>query len=168
MTNDLGKTWKKTEVLNDTKEFGAIQPTILVYPSGKIQILCRSEQRKITRSWSMDGGRIWTAMQATTLPNPNSGIDAVMLRDGRALLVYNHTERGRSPLNVAISKDGNSWQAALVLEDQPGEYSYPAVIQTADGLVHITYTWKRERIKHVVVDPRKLMPHEMPANRQGE
>ena len=156
MTNDLGKTWKKTEVLNDTKEFGAIQPTILVYPSGKIQILCRSEQKKITQSWSTDGGKTWTAMQATSLPNPNSGIDAVMLKDGRALLVYNHTEKGRSPLNVAISKDGNNWQAALVLEDQPGEYSYPAVIQTADELIHITYTWKRERIKHVVVDPRRL------------
>jgi predicted neuraminidase len=77
-------------------------------------------------------------MQATTLPNPNSGIDAVMLSDGRALLVYNHTEKGRSPLNVAISEDGKHWQSVLVLEDQPGEYSYPAVIQTADGMAHIT------------------------------
>jgi len=38
----------------------------------------------------------------------------------------------------------------------PGEYSYPGVIQTSDGLVHIVYTWKRQRIKHVVVDPTKL------------
>ena len=156
MTSDLGKTWKKTGVLNDTKVFGAIQPTILVYPSGKLQILCRSQQKKITQSWSMDGGKTWSAMEATTLPNPNSGIDAVMLKDGRALLVYNHTERGRSPLNVAISEDGKNWKPVLILEDQPGEYSYPAVIQTADGFVHITYTWKRERIKHVVIDPRKL------------
>ena len=95
-------------------------------------------------------------MTGTTLPNPNSGIDAVTLKDGRALVVYNHTTRGRSPLNVAISQDGKVWQAALVLEDQPGEYSYPAVIQNGDGLVHITYTWKRQRIKHAVVDPRKL------------
>ena len=95
-------------------------------------------------------------MTATTLPNPNSGIDAVTLKDGRAVVVYNHTTRGRSPLNVAISKDGKVWQAALVLEDQPGEYSYPAVIQSGDGLVQITYTWKRQRIKHAVVDPRKL------------
>jgi hypothetical protein len=49
-----------------------------------------------------------------------------------------------------------TWQAALTLEDTPGEYSYPAVIQAADGLVHVTYTWKRTRIKHVVIDPAKL------------
>ena len=100
-------------------------------------------------------------MKATSLPNPNAGIDAVMLRDGRGLLVYNHTEKGRSPLNVAVSSDGKLWNAALVLEDKPGEYSYPAVIQTTDGLVHITYTWKRQRIKHVVIDPTKLRYREI-------
>jgi predicted neuraminidase len=96
------------------------------------------------------------------LPNPNSGIDAVTLADGRHLLVYNHTARGRSPLNVAMSADGNVWKAACVLESEPGEYSYPAVIQTADGLVHVTYTWKRQRIRHVVLDAKKLNLREMP------
>jgi predicted neuraminidase len=83
----------------------------------------------------------------------------VTLQDGRHLLVYNHTTKGRSPLNVALSADGRAWQAALTLESEPGqEFSYPAVIQTRDGLVHITHTWKRQRIKHVVVDPKKLEP----------
>jgi alpha-L-rhamnosidase len=80
-----------------------------------------------------------------------------MLSDGRALLVYNHSTsdgKDRAFLNVAVSDDGRKWHAALVLEDLDGEYSYPAVIQTSDGLVHVTYTWKRERIKHVVLDPR--------------
>ena len=156
-TSDLGTKWQKTEPLNDRAQFGAIQPTILVHRSGAIQILCRSRQRRITESWSEDNGKTWSAMKATPLPNPSAGIDAVALKDGRALLVYNHTETARSPLNVALSSDGKAWSAALVLEDQPGEYSYPAVIQTADGLVHVTYTWKRERIKHVVIDPRKLV-----------
>ena len=91
-----------------------------------------------------------------------------MLSDGRALVVYNHTERGRSPLNVAVSRDGLQWQAALVLEDQPGEYSYPAVIQSSDGRVHATYTWKRQRIKHVVIDPAKLQSRAMPDGRWPE
>lgn len=164
-TNDLGQTWQKSDPLNEQNQFGAIQPAILVHRSGAIQILCRSRQGKITESWSSDNGKTWSAMKATDLPNPSAGIDAVMLKDGRALVVYNHTERARSPLNVAVSSDGKTWKAALVLENQPGEYSYPAVIQTADGLVHITYTWKRQRIKHVVIDPRSLVLRDMPDGR---
>lgn len=98
-------------------------------------------------------------MKLTELPNPNSGTDAVTLADGRQLLVYNHNgnRRGRSPLNLAVSRDGQTWQAALTLENEPGsEFSYPAIIQTRDGLVHVTYTWKRKLIKHVVVNPKKL------------
>jgi hypothetical protein len=94
----------------------------------------------------------------TELPNPNSGTDAVTLKDGRHLLIYNHTAKGRSPLNLAVSKDGKVWEAALVLEDEPKkEFSYPAIIQTSDGLVRITYTWKRQKAKHVVIDPAKLV-----------
>lgn len=162
-TSDLGKTWRTTGPLNDGKDFGAIQPT--VFRHGKrLQILCRSRGLgKIVESWSEDGGKSWTPLKGVDLPNPNSGIDGVTLADGRALLVYNHTKRGRSPLNVALSDDGKIWKAAFVLEDQPGEYSYPAVIQTDDGLVHITYTWKRQLIKHVVLDPNSLVLREMPA-----
>jgi len=61
-------------------------------------------------------------------------------------------------LNVAVSRDGKVWEAALVLESEPGEYSYPAIIQSSDGRVHITYTWKRQRVKHAVVDPAQLKP----------
>jgi predicted neuraminidase len=160
ITPDLGQTWRTTGPVNDEK-FAAIQPTLLTHKDGKLQALCRTRQGVISETWSSDGGKTWGPMTATTLPNPNSGIDAVTLRDGRHLLVYNHTSRGRSPLNVAVSEDGKMWKAALVLEDQPGEYSYPAVIQTGDGRVHVTYTWKRERIKHVVLDPSGLILRDM-------
>ena len=103
----------------------------------------------------------WSAPTPMSLPNPNSAIDAVILKDGRALLVYNHASTSRSALNVAVSSDGKHWQAALVLENEPGEFSYPAVIQARDGLVHATYTWKRQRIKHVVIDPAKLRLSDM-------
>jgi len=156
MTRDLGATWTKTAALNDGKEFGAIQPAILFHPGNRLQTLCRSRQGRVTESWSEDGGNTWSAMKATSLPNPNSGLDAVTLRDGRHLLVYNPVARGRTPLVVAVSHDGAAWRTVVTLEEQPGEYSYPAIIQGRDGRVHVTYTWKRERIKHWVLDPAKL------------
>ena len=155
-TSDLGKTWTKTEPLNRTRDFDAIQPTVLMHPNNRLQALCRSKQGRISEVWSEDGGKTWGAMKATELPNPSAGADAVTLRDGRHLLVYNPTTRDRTPLSIAISKDGKTWQKAFDLEDVPGEFSYPAVIQSSDNLVHVTYTWKRERIKHIVIDPKNI------------
>jgi predicted neuraminidase len=155
-TGDAGTTWEKTGSLNDPKVLSAIQPTILFHPAGRLQALGRTRQGKIFQAWSEDQGRTWDLMKLGTLPNPNSGIDAVTLRDGRQLLVYNHSSTRRSPLNVAVSRDGLEWQPALALETGPGEFSYPAVIQSEDGLMHITYTWKRLNIRHVVIEPAKL------------
>lgn len=157
-TIDAGATWTKTEPLGSAGDgrIDAIQPALLLHPRGRLQAVGRTRSGRIFETRSDDGGKTWTPLALTVLPNPSSGIDAVTLRDGRHLLVYNHTERGRSPLNVALSRDGTTWEAALVLESEPGEYSYPAAVQTSDGLVHITYTWKRQRIKHVSIDPAKL------------
>jgi len=154
--SDLGKSWTKSDALNSTKSFDAIQPTILLHPDNRLQALCRSKQGRIAEIWSEDGGKTWGPMKATELPNPSSGIDAVTLRDGRHLLVYNPTTRERTPLSIGISHDGKTWQTAFNLEDAPGEFSYPAVIQASDNLVHVTYTWKRERIKHIVIDPKNI------------
>lgn len=155
-TSDLGKTWQRTGPVNDGKEFGAIQPSILLLGGDKLLAVGRTKQGKVFQVASDDLGRTWGPLTATSLPNPNAGTDAVTLRDGRHLIVYNHTPKGRSPLNVAVSRDGAEWKPTLVLESEPGEYSYPAILQTADGLVHVTYTWKRQRVRHVVVDPAKL------------
>jgi predicted neuraminidase len=156
-STDGGESWTKIGPLEDGSGFNAIQPSVLIWPEGQLQLVCRAEHGgRVVEAWSKDNGLTWGPLQATDLPNPDSGTDAVTLADGRALLVYNHTTRGRHLLNVAVSDDGKSWQAALVLEDQPGEYSYPAVIQTRDGLVHVTYTWRRRRIKHVVIDPARF------------
>ena len=92
---------------------------------GRLQAIGRTRDSKLFETFSNDNGKSWSALALTQLPNPNSGIDAVTLKDGRHLLVYNHTAKGRSPLNVAISKDGKEWSAAIVLESEPGEYSYP-------------------------------------------
>lgn len=169
LTRDLGHTWKTVGPVNDGKEIGAIQPSILLHPGGRLQAVGRTRQGRIFEVGSGDGGKTWGRMTLAALPNPNSGTDAVTLADGRHLLVYNHTGLiagrwggRRTPLNVAVSADGREWQAALVLENESGEFSYPAVIQTVDGLVHVTYTWKRQSIKHAVLDPAKLILKAMP------
>jgi predicted neuraminidase len=161
-TRDLGRTWSRTDALNDARTWSAIQPTILDHGDAGLQLLCRTRQRAIAESWSRDAGHTWSPLAATKLPNPNSGIDAAQLKDGRSLVVYNPTTDERTPLVVALSADGHAWKTALTLESDPGEYSYPAVIQTEGGLVHITYTWKRLRIKHVVLDPKKLDLKDLP------
>ncbi len=161
-TPDRGQTWETTGPLNDGHTFGLIQPSILTYPDGRLQMLCRSRQQMIVALWSEDGGKTWNAPRSTSLPNPNSGTDAATLHDGRQLLVYNHSTTARTPLNVALSPDGETWQMAFTLEDRPGEYSYPAVIQSSDGLVHISYTWNRTHIKHVVLDPARLISAPLP------
>ncbi len=162
-TGDFGKTWQRTDSLHDGTEIQAIQPSILQLADGSLLALGRSRQDKVFEIRSADGGNTWGELTLGSLPNNNSGTDAVTLKDGRHLIVYNHIggEPGkwggkRTPLNLAVSRDGTTWQAALVLEDAPGEYSYPAIIQTADGRVHVTYTWNRQKVKHVVIDPVKL------------
>jgi len=156
-SSDGGQTWTATGPLNDGVKINAIQPSVLFLGGEKLLALGRTREQRIFNITSADNGRTWDEMKLIDLPNPNSGTDAVTLADGRHLLVYNHTPKGRSPLNLAVSKDGATWQAALVLESEAGEYSYPAIIQAADGLVHITYTWKRQKVRHVIVDPAKLV-----------
>ncbi|MEQ9437397.1 MAG: sialidase family protein [Cyclobacteriaceae bacterium] len=164
ITRDLGKTWEVVGPINDGMTYDAIQPSILTYSDGRMQVLCRTRQQVISQSWSDDQGEHWSKMTATDLPNPNSGTDAVTLKDGRQLLVYNHTTRegeqpnGRNMLNLALSDDGEQWTPVMTLENKPAEagYSYPAIIQAADGLVHITYTYLRQSVKYVVIDPDKL------------
>jgi predicted neuraminidase len=165
---DSGRTWTlaRPPASADGAQIDAIQPSILTHPGGRLQALGRTRSGRIFETWSHDAGKTWSPLALTSLPNPNAGTDAVTLRDGRHVIVYNHTAEGRSPLNVAVSGDGRTWQPALVLESGPGEYSYPAVIQTSNGSVHVTYTWKRLRIKHVVIDVTKLRPK--PAGAEAE
>jgi predicted neuraminidase len=165
-SSDEGRTWSivRPALAANAKELHGIQPSILVHAGGRLQAVGRTRSARVFETWSEDGGKTWTPLGLTALPNPSSGTDATTLRDGRHLIVYNHTEKGRSPLNVAVSKNGTSWDAALVLESEPGEYSYPAIMQASDGKVHITYTWKRQRIRHVIVDPARLAAVPMAAD----
>lgn len=157
---DRGRTWSRHGPVTVPGEpYGVIQPALWQTAGGEVRMLVRSTERigRIVASSSADGGRTWTRGRPTDLPNPNAGIDVVRLRDGRLVLIYNHTTRGRNAIHLAVSRDdGERWSPPSVLEEGPGEYSYPAVIQSADGAVHVTYTWRRTHIRHLVIDPAEL------------
>jgi len=155
-TRDFGKTWTSTGPVNDARSIDAIQPSILKLGGDHLRAIGRTRQGRLFAIDSPDLGETWGQMRLLDVPNPNAGTDAINLKDGRFLLVYNNSTSHRTPLTIAISEDAERWTPVLELEKEPGEFSYPTAIQTEDGKVHITYTWQRTRIRHVVVDPTKL------------
>jgi predicted neuraminidase len=153
----VSSAWNEaTHSLDLPNDFeGVIQPTVWEYAPGRLKMLMRATQPVgfICQSFSDDYGRTWTPPVPTRLPNPNSGIDAVRLVDGRIALVYNPSRTERTPLALALSEDnGLTWSHQRLLESEPGEFSYPAIIQASDGLLHLVYTYRRTTIQHVVVE----------------
>ena len=159
---ELGPSWERHEP--KTQPYQVIQPTVLTLEDGSLRTLYRSKNKKIITNRSTDGGKTWNELEETNLPNNNSGVEGLTLKDGRHLLLYNHLGGEladgwgkRNVLNLAVSQDGLTWEAVAFIEkEEKGEFSYPAMIQTKDGLVHMTYTWNRKKVKHVVIDPAKI------------
>ena len=138
---------------------GVIQPTLWEYAPGRIKMLMRSTQRVgyVCASTSDDFGRRWTPATQVAIPNPNSGLDAVRLSDGRIALACNPVPEGRTPLSVLVSEDnGATWPRRIDLEADAGEHSYPSIIQAGDGRIHVVATYRRVRIHHYVLDPGDL------------
>ncbi len=151
-----GRRWLQRIPLRDTIGLWAIQPTLLRWSEDRIQALCRTRKGVVAESWSHDKGETWSELEVSELENPNSGFDGVVLRDGRAALVANPSAQDRTPLQIVLSDDGGNWRAGPVLEDGPGEFSYPAIIQAASGAIQVTYTYDRRCIRHVELDPSEL------------
>ena len=138
---------------------GVIQPTVWEYAPGRLKMLLRASQRvgAVCAATSEDYGRTWSAVRPTAVPNSNSGLDAVRLADGRIVLACNPVTEGRTPLSLLVSADnGETWPGRLDLETEPGEFSYPSLIQAADGRVHVVYTYHRTGIRHAIIEPDDL------------
>uniref|UniRef100_A0A061SIA7 Alpha-rhamnosidase-like protein n=1 Tax=Tetraselmis sp. GSL018 TaxID=582737 RepID=A0A061SIA7_9CHLO len=161
-SRDKGRTWSRIGPIE--LEGRIIQPSLFRGKSGDVRMVIRTRKRFMALAKGNSAGHGWSNPTLTDIPCPNSGIDAVALRDGRILLVYNHSFKrgvaGRSVLSVALSHDdGETWKRVLTLEDTGSrvvEFSYPAVIQARNGEVLVSYTWGRQNIKVVLLDPKKL------------
>ena len=169
LSDDLGKTWRRTAFVEADSGVLAIQPTIIQLPDGRLEALCRTRSRHIGVTFSSDNGETWSKLQLIDTPNNNSGIDAVTLNSQFSILnsqfkyalicndwpIEPDKQKGaRTPLSILCSDDGLHWQHWVTLEDSPiSQYSYPSIIQTRDGHLHAIYTWRRQRIKHVELVP---------------
>jgi predicted neuraminidase len=149
---DLTGTWKRYGRLKTPK--GNLEPCITKLATGELLCAMRTKDKRIYFSRSADHGHTWSIPVASEFPNPNSQVYLKALRSGRVILIFNATEKGRSPLALASSNDnGHTWTNPIFLENEPGqEFSYPSIIQTDDGLIHVSYTYKRSSIKYAVFD----------------
>lgn len=142
ISDDGGKTWFSGK---PTLGFGAIQPSVVRRNDGTLVAFMRENglTGKVRLSESKDEGVSWGPVTSAELPNPGSGLDAVRLKSGKWLLVYNDTKIGRNHLAVSLSSDeGRTWTKTRHLEKQPaGSYHYPTIIQSQDGLIHCVYSY---------------------------
>jgi predicted neuraminidase len=132
------------------------QPTVIERSNGDLYALMRTwhddpAKRFLWQAESKDYGRTWSRPSYSAIPSVNSAIEMVKLRNGHAVLAFNHgRDRERTPLNLALSLDeGRTWPFCRALETGEGSFSYPSLVETKDGNIHVTYSHHRQFIKHV-------------------
>ena len=163
ISDDQGLTWNCSLPIIGR---GLNQPSLIERKDGSIDAYMRQdgdEPSRIMLSHSNDQGYSWTYAVRSDIPNPGASIELVRLKSGNWLLVYNDVEDGRYSLAVALSDDqGATWKWKKNLENKKGgSFSYPSVIQSNDGKIHITYSYNPaknlESIKHVLIEQEWLM-----------
>lgn len=154
ISDDDGQSWRLTEPL--TTPLGNIHPCIVQRADGSLLAYLRTGGKSVDgviwRTESRDNGDTWSNPTPTPLPNPNAGIDLIRTNTGALLLAHNPISTGRTTLSVAWSTEDETWPHQQILHDEPGEYSYPTLLQSADGTIHMVYTYRREHIQYARFD----------------
>ncbi len=159
-SQDRGKTWKKAGKIITPAFQGNIQPTVVQLSDGSLLAFMRASKKDphIWEARSKDNAITWTNAVETQFKNPDAAVFLLKLQNGHLVLVFNDSQASRAPLSVALSTDeGKSWCAQKNLEDTPGEFSYPYAAQSSDGMIHVTYTYKRTGIKHAAFNEAWLL-----------
>jgi predicted neuraminidase len=143
LSDDGGQTWFASEPIVG---YGNIQPSVVRKKDGTLVAYMRDNgppPKRIHTAFSKDEGMTWSAAEDTTLPNPGASVEAIALRDGTWIIVYNDRERGRDSLAVSMSDDeGATWKWTRHLENRENsQFHYPSVIQAKDGTIHVTYSY---------------------------
>lgn len=148
ISDDDGRSWWLTDPISSPP--GNIHACLVKLSDGRLLAYLRTggQGGYIWRTESPDEGETWSAPTPTALPNPNSGIDLLRLRSGRLLLAFNNSKTLRTPLNVALAEEDEHWSWIQTIEDEPGEFSYPTLVQTDDEQIHMVYTYRREHIQY--------------------
>ena len=154
LTPDVdGQRWSYTKT-RITGGRSYIQPSLICLDAQNIQVLMRScgLAKAVGLCRSSNAGATWDPPQSLDVTNSDSALDAVRLTDGTILMAFNDKESGRAELQLAASSDcGTTWKRLATVESEPeaAEFSYPAILQSREGNIHLLYTWQRKRIKHV-------------------
>ena len=148
ISDDNGKNWRLADPISTPE--GNIHACLVPLASGNLLAYLRNGSKGgvIWRTESSDGGDTWRDPEPTSLPNPNAGIDLIKLQSGKLLLAYNHSDQRRTPLCLAWANEDEQWSAPIKLEDTPGEFSYPTLLQTRYDYIHLVYTHQREHIHY--------------------
>ncbi len=160
ISDDMGATWKPSKPIVG---YGNIQPSIVQKKDGSLVAFMRDNgdaPGRILKSISNDDGYSWTSAKKSDVINPGTSVDVIKLKDGNWVMVYNDLEDGRYSVAISLSDDeGGTWKWTKHLEKddtKKGSFSYPSIIQTKDGLVHISYSYRtgenKKTIKHVSLD----------------
>ncbi len=153
LSDDHGQTWFGSEPLVCA---GCIQPSVVRKKDGTLVAYMRDNgppPKRAMKSESKDNGVTWSLGMDTDILNPGSSLEAISLKSGEWVIVYNDTEKDRDSLRIALSDDeGATWKWSRHIEKKAGErFHYPSVIQGADGAIHVTYSLFKEAgktIKH--------------------
>lgn len=154
-SDDAGATWKVSQlVLPKGAPRGMAEPCAAELPDGQVLMLARSGTGYLVDSWSADGGATWSPPENTALLSPCTSLTLKTLPDGRLIVFYNHVKSDgpgslfpRCPLTYAVSSDGKSWSAPVIVDDEgwngaepARENIYPSICFLDEGMLVVWST----------------------------